>query len=75
MSLARLLITAVVVEGRTKREVARDDGVSRYWVQTLVKRFAAEARPRSSRALGARGTARTRSAPSWRIGSSGCARS
>lgn len=53
MSLARLLITAVVVEGRSKSEVARDYRVSRYWVQTLVKRFAAEGaaafEPRSRR--------------------------
>jgi transposase InsO family protein len=53
MSLARLVITAVVVEGRTKSEVARDYGVSRYWVQTLVKRFQAEGEaafePRSRR--------------------------
>jgi transposase len=42
MSMARLLITAVVVEGRTKSEVARDSRVSRYWVQTLVKRLQAE---------------------------------
>ena len=53
MSMARLVITAVVVEGRTKSEVARDYGMSRYWVQTLVKRFAAEGEaafePRSRR--------------------------
>ena len=53
MSLARLLITAVVVEGRSKSEVARDYRVSRYWVQTLVKRFQAEGEaafePRSRR--------------------------
>ena len=42
MSKAQLVITAVKVEGRTKSEVARDYGVSRYWVQTLVKRFEAE---------------------------------
>lgn len=53
MSLARLIITAVKDEGRTKSEVARDYGVSRYWVQTLVKRFEAEGeaayQPRSRR--------------------------
>ena len=43
MSQARLLITAVLLEGRTKSEVARDYGVSRFWVQTLVKRFKTEA--------------------------------
>jgi transposase len=42
MSLARLVITAVTVEGRTKSAVARDYGITRFWVQTLVKRFHAE---------------------------------
>jgi transposase InsO family protein len=42
MSLARVVITAVVLEGRSKSEVARDYGVSRVWVQKLVKRYAAE---------------------------------
>jgi transposase InsO family protein len=53
MSKARLIITAVVVEGRTKSGVARDYEVSRYWVQQLVKRYAAEGEaafePRSRR--------------------------
>ncbi len=39
MSLARLVVTAVRVEGRTKSEVARDYGVSRRWVHELVRRF------------------------------------
>jgi hypothetical protein len=42
MSMARLVITAVNVEGRSKSEVARDYGISRVWVQKLVKRFEAE---------------------------------
>src|SRR3954467_1867545 len=53
MSLARLVITAVVVEGRTQAEVARDYGVSRQWVNTLVGRYRTEGetalRPRSRR--------------------------
>jgi transposase InsO family protein len=57
MSLARLVVTAVRVEGRSKSEVAREYRVSRRWVQELVKRFDAEGeaglvprsrRPRSS---------------------------
>ena len=56
MSLARLVITAVIVEGRSKSEVARDDGVSRVWVQKLVHRFQAEGEtaftPRSRRPHG-----------------------
>lgn len=42
MSMARVVITAVTVEGRSKSEVARDYGVSRRWVQKLVARFEAE---------------------------------
>ena len=42
MSKAQLVITAVVVEGRSKSDVARDYQVSRYWVQQLVKRYEAE---------------------------------
>jgi transposase len=42
MSNARLIISAVVVEGRSKSEVARDYDVSRYWVQQLVKRWQIE---------------------------------
>ena len=42
MSKAQLVITAVVLEGRSKSEVARDYDVSRTWVQQLVKRYEAE---------------------------------
>ena len=42
MSLARLVITAVTVEQRSKSEVARDYGVSRVWVQKLVHRYQRE---------------------------------
>jgi transposase InsO family protein len=42
MSKARLIITAVVAEKRTKSAVARDYDVSRYWVQQLVQRYLAE---------------------------------
>jgi transposase InsO family protein len=42
MSKARLVITAVVVEGRGVREVARDYGVSPGWVSKLVTRYRAE---------------------------------
>jgi transposase len=53
MSKARLMITAVVVEGRSKSEVARDYDVSRQWVHRLVKRYAVDGeaafRPRSIR--------------------------
>ncbi|MGH9013795.1 MAG: IS481 family transposase [Acidimicrobiia bacterium] len=55
--MARLVVTAVLVEGRSKSGVARDYDVSRRWVITLVQRFLAEGdagleprsrRPRSS---------------------------
>jgi transposase InsO family protein len=53
MSQAQLVITAVVLEGRSKSAVARDYDVSRYWVQQLVKRYetegAAAFEPRSRR--------------------------
>src|SRR4051794_11060179 len=42
MSMARVVIMAVVLEGRSKSEVARDYGVSRQWVQRLVARYRAE---------------------------------
>src|SRR5271156_4750205 len=42
MSKAQLVITAVVLEGRSKSEVARDYDVSRQWVQQLCKRYATE---------------------------------
>lgn len=42
MSLARVVITSVMVEKRSKSEVARDFGVSRRWVQKLCLRYAAE---------------------------------
>jgi transposase InsO family protein len=53
MSKARLVITAVVSEGRTQGEVARQYGVSQGWVSRLVARYQAEGEaafePRSRR--------------------------
>jgi transposase InsO family protein len=53
MSRARLVITAVVVEGRGVREVARDYDVSPGWVSRLVARYRDEGdaafEPRSRR--------------------------
>jgi len=53
MSLARLVVTAVRIEGRTQAEVARDYGVSTRWVYELCRRFDAEGEtglePRSRR--------------------------
>ena len=53
MSKARLVITAVVVEGRSQSEVARVYGVSQPWISRLVARYRAEGEaafePRSRR--------------------------
>jgi transposase len=53
MSKARLVITAVIVEGRSQGEAARAYGVSQGWVSRLVARYRAEGtaafQPRSRR--------------------------
>jgi len=53
MSKARLVITAVVIEGRSQGEVARAYGVSQGWVSRLVGRYRSEGEaafePRSRR--------------------------
>jgi transposase len=53
MSLARLVVTAVRIEGRTKAEVSRAYDVSPRWVYELCRRFDAEGEaglePRSRR--------------------------
>lgn len=55
MGMPQLVVTAVLIEGRNKSEVARDYGVSRRWVVTLVQRYTADGeaglRPRSRRPL------------------------
>jgi transposase InsO family protein len=53
VSKARLVITAVIVEGRSQSEVARAYGVSQSWISRLVKRYHLEGeaafQPRSRR--------------------------
>ena len=53
MSKARLIITAVVLEGRSQAQVARDYRVSQAWVSRLVARYRSEGdtafEPRSRR--------------------------
>jgi transposase InsO family protein len=53
MGMAELVVASVLVEGRSKSEVARTYGVSRRWVITLVQRYLAEGatglEPRSRR--------------------------
>jgi transposase InsO family protein len=45
MGMAELVVTAVLTEGRSKSAVARDYGVSRRWVITLVQRYQADGPP------------------------------
>jgi transposase len=42
MSKARLIITAVILEGRPQAKVALAYGVSKCWVSKLVARYRAE---------------------------------
>jgi transposase-like protein len=53
VSKARLVITAVIVEGRSQSEVAREYGVTQSWISRLVARYRAEGdaafEPRSRR--------------------------
>ena len=53
MSQARLVVTAVLIEKRSKAEVARTYGISRTWVHELVRRYQTEGdaglEPRSRR--------------------------
>jgi transposase InsO family protein len=56
VSLGRVVVAAVRLEGRSKSEVARSYGVSRQWVHELVRRFDGEGdgglEPRSRRPKG-----------------------
>jgi transposase InsO family protein len=53
VSKARLVITAVLVEGRSQSQVARDYGVSQGWISRLIARYRVEGEaafePRSRR--------------------------
>lgn len=55
MSKAVLVVTAVLVEGRPRGEVAREYGLSRRWVTGLVRGYQTEGEagltPRSRRPL------------------------
>jgi hypothetical protein len=43
MGMPQPVVTAVLIEGRARSEVARDYGLSRRWMITLVQRFRARA--------------------------------
>jgi transposase len=53
VSKARLVITAVLIEGRSQSQVARDYGVSQGWISRLITRYTYEGdaafEPRSRR--------------------------
>ena len=73
MSKARLVITAVVVEGRSQGEVARACGVSQGWVSRLVARYRAGGgaafEPRLGSVITARTCGDTRNArPDYQLG-------
>ena len=58
MGMGRYVVDAVVLEGRSVREVARAHGLSKTWIYELIGRFRAGATRRSSRR-----SRRTRSRP------------
>src|SRR3954447_2928865 len=74
MGMPQLVVTAVLVEGRSKSEVARDYGVSRRWVITLVQHYLAAGAPACSPARVGRGGARPGPPTSSRTRSSRSAR-
>jgi hypothetical protein len=53
VSKARLVITAVLIEGRSQSQVARDYGVSQSWISRIIARYTLEGdaafEPRSRR--------------------------
>jgi hypothetical protein len=42
VSKGRLVITAVLIEGRSQSQVARDYGVSQSWISRLIARYTLE---------------------------------
>lgn len=41
MGLARYVVDAVLLEGRSAREVAAAHGISKSWIYVLIKRYRA----------------------------------
>ena len=41
MGMARYVVDAVLLEGRSAREVARAHGISKTWIYELIKRYRA----------------------------------
>jgi transposase len=72
MSTAQLVITAVVLEGRSKTDVARDYDVSRQWVHQLITHMRPRGQRRLSRAHADRTAMHAPSAPMWKSASCGC---
>ena len=76
MDLARYVVEAVVLEGRSYRDVARAHGVSKSWVGKLVGSVPSRADTRrSSRARGRPSRSRTERPRGWKMRSSLCAKS
>ncbi|GAB3998713.1 hypothetical protein GCM10029992_51600 [Glycomyces albus] len=65
MSKARLIITAVILEGRSQTEVAQEYGVSKGWVSKLVARYRREGAAAFEARSSVRRPHRQRSAPTW----------
>jgi len=74
MSLARPVVTAIYVEGRSKSEVAREYRVSRAGCRSWRPGTRRRARPGWSRGRGGRTATRGGSAGNWKTRSSRCAR-
>jgi transposase len=60
VSKARLVITAVVVEGRPVREVSAAYGVARSWIYELLERYRSEGQAASNLGPGGRTASRER---------------
>jgi hypothetical protein len=79
MGVERYVVEAVVLEGRSRREVARSTGLSKAWVDKLVARYNVGGRealtPRSRRPLSCPHAASTDvQPPSWSCATSSARR-
>jgi transposase len=75
LDLARYLVDAVVLEGRSYRDVADSHGVSKSWVAKLVARYRSGGYDALAPASKAAHRVANRSSQTSRSTSSGCARS
>ena len=75
MDVARYLVDAVILEGRSYRDVASSHGVSKSWVAKLVARYRSGGYDALAPASKAAHRVANRSSQTSRSTSSGCARS